>query len=162
MGYTPRLLYRVEAPALDAEAPPVFYFRPADRAFGRIMAAISDEGELAHGIAEAVTLRSEQAGMALLGSRMFGLILDLVEEGLVRWEGVLGEDGEPLPCTPENVRNLPTLDRLLVGAEFSSLLFASVDRGNAPSGSATNSPGRATHLRARSKRRSREPATATG
>jgi len=152
MGYAPRLLYRVEGTELDAEAPPVFWFRSPDEAFARIVSLITRDRSLAEALAQASGAESETIGLRLLGSPMVSALLDLFGEGLVRWEGVLGEDGAPLPCTRENVAMLPTWDRLLTAARFACELFEATNRGNGRSGSATKLPGRATNRAGRSRK----------
>lgn len=39
-------------------------------------------------------------------------------EGVVAWEGVEDADGEPLPCTAENRRAIPTQDKIQVAALY--------------------------------------------
>ena len=148
MAYRPRLLTRVEVPALDAENPPVFWCGPADHAFGRIAALVSQDKSVAGAIAGLAEGDDSQIGpavAAVMGTPILGTMTQIAEESVRRWEGVLGEDGEPLPCTAENIHNLPTQDRLLIGSAIAAALFVADDRGNAPSGSDTNSPGRDTN-----------------
>jgi len=97
MSYKPVLSVRVEA--LGA----VFYFQPPDRTMARLSAR-----------AEAVgTFDSEEAPEELIE-----LMPDMFVEGVRHWEGVETADGEPLPCTEENRRGIPTEDKITVTSEY--------------------------------------------
>lgn len=94
---------KVAVPALGDPAP-VFHFRPDDEAQIAFLSAAVSAGISA----ESMTLAPE----------VILPLLRLVSATVCGWEGVLGEDGEPLPFSPEALALLPTEDRIQVGTAF--------------------------------------------
>ena len=97
MAYKPVLSVRVEA--LGA----IFFFQPPDKALARLAARADDIGEF----------DTEAAPESMLE-----LMPDMFIEGVRHWEGVVTEDGEPLPCTAEHRRAIPTQDKIAVVNEY--------------------------------------------
>jgi len=93
MAYKPVLSVRVEA--LGA----VFYFQPPDNALAKLAAR-------AEGISEFDTDDVPES--------MLELMPDMFIEGVRHWDGVEAADGEPLPCTEEHRRAIPTQDKIAV------------------------------------------------
>ena len=130
MGYRPRIKVRVAVPALDESQPPVFVFGAADEAFLRIVAVqrfLREQG---------IDVTALAAGD--LPVELTLPLCQMVRDGIRSWESVSNEDGKPLDCTPENVHELPTMDKLKIAI---AVLAEVVDvEGNAPKSSEPPTP----------------------
>ena len=98
-----------------------FWFGAADQTLGPLVglfkARLAETGE--------ETLDETQ-----LPPDMIAPLCALFMEGVRRWEGVIGEEGLELFCTPLAMRDFPTMQKLQVAAAYLNTWAAL--QGNAP------------------------------
>lgn len=95
-----KLRLKIEVEALDAK----FYFGAADKAVCKI-----------------IQLVQGKSGMLETGNVPDDLseaLCELFIEGVVEWNGVVGEDGVELECTKENKKSFPPEDKLVVASQY--------------------------------------------
>jgi len=115
MPYCPYL--KIEC--FDAE----FVFGGFDKAFSKIASAAMSSG----GVIDTDNLNAEQ----------FGAFIEVFSEGVVSWHGVVGLDGEPLPCTRENKEQaIPTMQKV----KIVELLFATMQGIDEKKGPSSDTP----------------------